>query len=204
MARRNGFGLGGDRDHRLPERNQIADHQRLQLGVMVVLGVEQLQFQEAQRQRAHQAEQRGRKRGAHAAQRRRQPILELGDQGHGIGGLLGGQAADHVAYPSNRQQQAVERADQTEQHQRPDQIAHQRPLVLAARRQRIQQVGQGRSRVAMPDDPVNLVQKIAHPASAAIAQQGIVGLRKRQFTAAGLQRYHGGLIRRADIEQRAG
>jgi hypothetical protein len=56
---------------------------------MIVLGVKQLQLQKAQRQRPQQTEQRSGKRGAHAAQRRGQPILEAGDQRHGVGRFIG-------------------------------------------------------------------------------------------------------------------
>ena len=69
-------------------RRQLGDARQpfLQLIVEAAVRVARLQLQEAQHQRAAEAQQRGREGRAHAAQRRGEAVLQLVEHGDAVGG----------------------------------------------------------------------------------------------------------------------
>ena len=94
----------------------------LHLVVEAVLRLARLQVEEAQHQRAGQAEQRRAEGDAHARYRRRQPGLELVEHHHEIT-LADRQAVDHLADRADRLEQAPEGAEQAEEDQKADLVA---------------------------------------------------------------------------------
>ena len=93
----------------------------LELGVEAILRLPRLQIEEAEDQRAGEAEQRGGERHAHAGDRRRQAALEIVEHGGGVGAAL--HRIDDAADRVDGLEQAPERAEQAEKHQQPDQVA---------------------------------------------------------------------------------
>ena len=109
-------------------RLDMAGEKILQLGVEAVLRLPRLQIEEAEDQRAGEAEQRGGERNAHAGDRRRQAALEIVEHRRRVGAGL--HAVDDAADRMHGLQQAPERAEQAEKHQQADEIAVEfAPLV---------------------------------------------------------------------------
>ena len=105
-------------------RRQLGDAGQpfLELVVEPAVGVAGLQLQEAQHERAGEAEQRRRERRSHALQRRGQAGLQVGEHGDVVGGA-GVERADGLADRLDGLEQAPEGAEQAEEHQQADHIA---------------------------------------------------------------------------------
>ena len=86
-----------------------------QFGVEAVLRLARLQIEEAEHQRAGKAEQRGRERNAHAAERRGEAFAQRVEHGAGVAADL--EVLDDVADRADGLDQAPERAEQAEEDQ---------------------------------------------------------------------------------------
>src|SRR5262249_57408096 len=93
----------------------------LEVGVEAVLRPAALQVQEAEDERAGEAEQRGRERDAHAAERRAEPFLEGIEHLRRVAAHL--QALDHGAHRGDGLYQAPERAEQAEEDEEAGHVA---------------------------------------------------------------------------------
>ena len=112
-----------------------------QIGVEAVLRLTRLQVEEAEDQRAGEAEQRRRERDAHAAERRGEAFLQRVEQRAGIAADL--QPLDHLADRADGLDQAPEGAEQAEEHQEAGHVARDVAGLVQPRSDRIQQVPHG-------------------------------------------------------------
>ena len=103
----------------------------LELVVEAPLRVAGLQIEEAQDQRAGEAEHRAGEGRAHALERAGQAFLQLIEQHHALAGI-GVERADGGADRGHRLQQAPERAEQAEKDEQADQIARRLALLVEA------------------------------------------------------------------------
>ena len=83
-----------------PRSRTVVDEPVLEVGVEAVLRLARLQVEEAEHQRAGEAEQRGRERDAHAAQRRGEAFLQRVEHRAGVAARL--ERLDHARRPSRR------------------------------------------------------------------------------------------------------
>ncbi len=113
----------------------------LEVGVEAVLGLARLQVEEAEDQRAGEAEQRRRERDAHAAERSGQPFLQRIEQRAGVAADL--EPVDHLADRADRLDQAPEGAEQAEEHEQAGHVARDIAGFIQAGRDRIQQMPHG-------------------------------------------------------------
>ena len=100
-----------------------------------------MQVEKAEDQRAGQAEQRRRKRNAHAAERRGQALLEGVEQRAGVAADL--QPLDHLADRADGLDQAPEGAEQPEEYQQAGHVAGNVAGLVEPRGDRIQQMPHG-------------------------------------------------------------
>ena len=113
-----------------------------EVGIEAVLRLARLQIEEAEDQRAGKAEQRRRKRNAHAAERRGQsPSFRRIEQGAGVAADL--QSVDHLADRTDGLDQAPEGAEQAEKHQQARHVARDVAGLVEPGGDRIQQMPHG-------------------------------------------------------------
>ena len=113
------------------------------------LGLARLQFEEAQHQRARQAEQRGAEGGGHALERALDALLQLGEHGDRVAaGDL--QPADGVGHRADGLEQAPEGAEQAEEDQQADQVAREVAAFIEARGDAVEHGARGGRRHPQP------------------------------------------------------
>ena len=108
----------------------------LEIGVEAVLRLAGLQVEEAEHQRAGEAEQRGRERNAHAAERRGEALLQRVEDRAGVAADL--EAVDHVADRADGLDQAPEGAEQAEEDQQAGHVARHVARLVEPGRDRIE------------------------------------------------------------------
>ena len=113
----------------------------LEVGIEAVLRLARLQIEEAENQRAGKAEQRGRERNAHAAERGGEALLERIEQGPGVAADL--ETVDHLADRADGLDQAPEGAEQAEKDQEAGHVAGDVAGFVQPRGDRIQQMPHG-------------------------------------------------------------
>ena len=113
----------------------------LELGVEPVLRLARLQIEEAEDQRTGEAEQRGRERNPHAAERRREALLEGLEHRAGVAAHL--EAFDHFADRADGLDQAPEGAEQAEEDQEAGHVARHVARLVETVRDRIHQAAHG-------------------------------------------------------------
>ena len=112
-----------------------------EVGIEPVLRLARLQVEKAEDQRAGEAEQRGRKRNAHAAERRGEAFLQGVEQRAGVAADL--QPVDHLADRADGFDQAPEGAEQPEEHQQAGHVAGNVAGLVEPGGDRIQQMPHG-------------------------------------------------------------
>ncbi len=112
-----------------------------EVGIEAVLRLARLQVEEAEDQRSGEAEQRGRERNAHAAERRGQAFLQRVEQRAGVAADL--QPVDHLADRADGFDQAPEGAEQAEEHQQAGHVAGDVAGLVEPGGDRIQQMPHG-------------------------------------------------------------
>ena len=112
-----------------------------EVGVEAVLRLARLQIEKAEDQRAGEAEQRRRKRDAHASERRGEAFLQRVEQRAGIAADL--QSLDHLADRADGFDQAPERAEQAEKNQQAGHVARDVARLIEAGGDRIEQMPHG-------------------------------------------------------------
>jgi len=127
-ARRNGLAVNGQIDARIGDGRQPV----FQLRVEAVLRAARLKIEEAEDQRAGKTEQRGRKRRAHARQRRRQAGFQRGENIAAVARCRI-EPLDDVADGADRADQTPEGTEQTEENQKADEIARRIARFIQAR-----------------------------------------------------------------------
>ena len=123
-----------------------------EVGVEAVLRLARLQIEEAQDQRAGKAEQRGRERDAHAAERRGEPLAQGFENRSRIASGL--QRFHHLADRADGLDQAPEGAEQAEEDQQAGQIARQVAGLVESRCDRIQDAAHHLGRDRHAAEPV--------------------------------------------------
>ena len=124
----------------------------LQVGVEAVLRLAGLQVEKSQHQRSGEAEQRRGERNPHAAQRRRQALLEGFEHRAGVAADL--QALDHLADRADRLDQAPEGAEQAEENEQAGHVARHVAGFVEPVGDRIHHAAHGLRRHRHAADPV--------------------------------------------------